>query len=107
MCIISFCVIRMYVKTFFKNQGLFRTLFLCAFDPSTFDYTAILRSVSLFWRNFDVRGPVNFTRLNEKEAIKYEVSRVNVKLSEFQLRREKREREKKILSLRRENFRAG
>ena len=87
MCIISFCVIRIYVKTFFKNQGLFCTHFLCAFNPSIFDYTAILRSVSLFWRNFYVRAPVNFTRLNEKEAIKYEVSRVNVKLSEFQLRR--------------------
>ena len=87
MCIISFCVIRIYVKTFFKNQGLFCTHFLCAFNPSIFDYTAILRSVSLFWRNFYVRAPVNFTRLNEKEAIKYEVSRVNVKLSEFQLSR--------------------
>ena len=39
------------------------------------------------WRNFHVRTPVNFTRLNEIEARKYEVSRVNVKLSEFQLSR--------------------
>ena len=64
MGIISFCVKRIYVKT----------------------YSDIKIRVAI-WRNFYVRGPVNFTRLNEKEAIKYEVSRVNVKLSEFQLRR--------------------
>ena len=64
MCIISFCVKRIYVKT----------------------YSDIKIRVAI-WRNFYVRTPVNFTRLNEIEAIKYEVSRVNVKLSEFQLMR--------------------
>ena len=83
MCIISFCVIRIYVKTFFKNQGMFGTHFLCVFIWS---YSDIKIRVAI-WRNFYVRTPVNFTRLNEIEAIKYEVSRVNVKLSEFQLRR--------------------
>ena len=83
MCIISFCVIRIFVKTFFKNQGIFGTHLLCAFDP-LFDYTAMIRVA--IGRNLYVRTPVNFTRLHEIEAIMNEVSRVNVKLTEFQLR---------------------
>ena len=49
-----------------------------------FDYTAMIRVA--IGRNLYVRTPVNFTRLHEIEAIMYEVSRVNVKLTEFQLR---------------------